>query len=215
MLEYLVSGALFGLAGGFGPGPLMTLVITETLQNGSREGFKVAVAPLITDGPIMVVTLLLMDRLADAGMILGIVSLVGAVVVFRMGIDTARAAAPSLTAGEAPRHALVRGAIVNALNPHPYVFWIAVGAPTVLRARSDTGSLGAIAFVAGMYVCLVGGKMAVSVAVGQSRRFIRARVYRAMMITLGVLLCGFALLLLRDGLRLLGWIGGGGISDLP
>ena len=32
----LVSGAVFGLSGGLTPGPLLTLVISETLKHGVR-----------------------------------------------------------------------------------------------------------------------------------------------------------------------------------
>ncbi|MCX9013779.1 MAG: hypothetical protein OIN89_03135 [Candidatus Methanoperedens sp.] len=51
-LTFLVSGMIFGLTSGISPGPLLTLVISETLKNGSSGGMKVAVAPLITDIPI-------------------------------------------------------------------------------------------------------------------------------------------------------------------
>ena len=49
----LVSAALImGLGEGIKPGPLNTLVITETLQHDWRAGTKVAISPLITDAPV-------------------------------------------------------------------------------------------------------------------------------------------------------------------
>ena len=47
------AGLVYGLSAGFSPGPLMALVISQTLKHGIREGAKVAVAPLITDLPII------------------------------------------------------------------------------------------------------------------------------------------------------------------
>ena len=40
---------VLGLAAGFAPGPLLVLVISETLQHSTRAGIKVAFAPVITD----------------------------------------------------------------------------------------------------------------------------------------------------------------------
>ncbi|MCH7549858.1 MAG: LysE family translocator [Candidatus Krumholzibacteriota bacterium] len=205
MIEYLVSGTLFGLAAGFGPGPLMTLVISESLQGGTRAGMKVALAPLVTDPAIVLVTLVLVGRISGFDTVLAVISICGAAVVLALGVETIRARVPEVRSRETHGHALKRGALVNALNPHPYLFWIVVGAPTVYRADAESGVAGVIAFVVGMYVCLVGGKMAVSFIVGRSRRFISRRVYRFIMVTLGLLLLIFAVTLLFEGLRGMGW----------
>jgi len=93
--------------------------------------------------------------------------------------------------------------MVNALNPHPYLFWFSVGSPTMLKAQTAS-SLGAAAFVTSFYLCLVGSKIFLAVVVGKSRTFLEGRIYVYTMRVLGVLLFVFALLLFRDGLRLIG-----------
>ena len=53
----LVSAALImGLGEGIKPGPLNTLVITETLQHDWKAGTKVSLSPLITDAPIITIS---------------------------------------------------------------------------------------------------------------------------------------------------------------
>lgn len=217
MIEYLVSGILFGLSAGFGPGPLMTLVISESFRGGTREGIKVALAPLLTDPPIVLVTVVLVGQISGFDTALAVISICGAVVVVGMGVETIRARVPETFTGQTHGRALMRGALVNALNPHPYLFWIVVGGPIVHRAQAETGAAGVIAFVAGMYTCLVGGKMTVSFIVGRSRRFISQRVYRFVMVSLGILLLVFAVTLLFKGFRILGWFGAGvaWVTDLP
>jgi threonine/homoserine/homoserine lactone efflux protein len=37
---------------------LLTLVLTQTLRHGPREGIKVAFSPLLTDGPVLVASIL-------------------------------------------------------------------------------------------------------------------------------------------------------------
>ena len=57
MTASLLTGVIFGLSAGFAPGPLLTLVITQTLKHNIKEGVKVALAPLLTDLPIILAAL--------------------------------------------------------------------------------------------------------------------------------------------------------------
>ena len=54
MISFLTTGAILGLSAGFAPGPLLTLVVSETLRYNVKEGIKVALAPIVTDLPIVV-----------------------------------------------------------------------------------------------------------------------------------------------------------------
>ena len=59
---FLLSGVIFGLTLGVSPGPLLTLVISETLKHNRKEGIKVAIALTITDLPIVLITLLILSK---------------------------------------------------------------------------------------------------------------------------------------------------------
>jgi threonine/homoserine/homoserine lactone efflux protein len=204
VLEYLAMGAVLGLAAGVSPGPLLALVLAQSIRFGTREGLKVAAAPLLTDLPIVVLaTALVAAAAGTASWILGAISLAGALFVAYLGIESIRTT--GVQAGrpdEAPR-SWARGALVNALSPHPYLFWVAVGAPTLILAW-DEGPLAAAAFLAGFYACLVGSKMLLAVIAGRSGGRLRGGAYRAVMVVLGVLLLLFAVRLAVEGLRLLG-----------
>ncbi len=93
------SGAFLGLSAGWSPGPLLTLVITETLRSGIGAGFRVAFAPLITDTPIILVALVLMPRLNTSLTVMGIITLAGAAVISWMAIESMTFKG---TTGEAP-----------------------------------------------------------------------------------------------------------------
>lgn len=64
MIEFLSTGTLLGLAAGFSPGPLLVLVISETLRHSVKEGVKVSIAPIITDTPILLVALFVLTQLS-------------------------------------------------------------------------------------------------------------------------------------------------------
>jgi threonine/homoserine/homoserine lactone efflux protein len=60
--DFLIIGIILGLSAGFAPGPLLTLVISESLQHGVRSGIKVALAPIISDLPIILLTLFIASK---------------------------------------------------------------------------------------------------------------------------------------------------------
>src|SRR3990172_7981547 len=90
MLSFLSAGIVLGLSAGFSPGPLLALVISQTLQHGIKEGVKVAVAPLLTDFPIMLLSLLVMTRLVNFRPVLGGISLIGGLFVLKLAYESIR-----------------------------------------------------------------------------------------------------------------------------
>jgi len=204
VLEYLGLGVVLGLAAGFAPGPLLALVLAQSIRFGTREGLKVAAAPLITDVPIVILATGLVVAAAEAaGGLLGAISLAGAVFVAYLGMESIRTTGVQAGRPDETPRSWARGALVNALSPHPYIFWITVGAPVLIQAWAD-GPLAAVGFLVGFYACLVGAKMLLAVVAGRSGGRLRGGAYRAVMAVLGVLLLVFAVRLGAEGLRLLG-----------
>ena len=198
------TGIVFGLSAGLTPGPLMTLVITETLKRGVAAGVRIAVAPLITDPLIILGSIVLLATFAHAMAFIGVVALLGGLFIAWMayqnitftGVD-ARTAPPQISQ-------LRTGIIANLLNPNPYLFWLTVGGPLILKT-SRHGLISAALFLTLFYGCLVGSKILVAVAVGRSRQFLQSRVYIWIIRFLGILLGIFAWFFLKEGLRYLGW----------
>ncbi|MFH0789570.1 MAG: LysE family transporter [Pseudomonadota bacterium] len=203
MIQFLSAGLLLGLSAGFSPGPLLTLVISQTLQHGIREGIKVALAPLITDLPIIGLSLLVLTRLTNFRTLLGVISILGGLFVLHLAYGSLRIKKLDQPVQDTAPQSLSKGALVNALSPHPYIFWLTVGSPIILKARGD-GLLPAIGFIAGFLGSLVGAKIILAVLSGKSRHLLSDRLYRIIMQVLGVLLAAFAGLLLKDGLELMG-----------
>jgi threonine/homoserine/homoserine lactone efflux protein len=199
MWNFLGQGVLLGLSAGVAPGPMCALVIAETLRHGMKSGLRVALVPLLTDGPIVLMTVFVLSRLSNFDAVLGTVSLVGAVVVLRMALDSLRARpiGTEVAAGEA--RSLRKGIIVNVFSPHPYLFWFTVGAPATIKA-AEHNAVAPWVFVVGFYTCLVGAKVVLAVLVSQSKAFLGGKGYLYVMRFLGVLLALFALMLLRDGI---------------
>jgi len=203
MIHYLTIGTILGLSAGLAPGPLLALVISETILHDTRAGIKVALAPLVTDLPIIVLTVFILSRLSGFHGILGVISLVGGLLVLVMGVQAMKARGLEFDIQKARPRSLAKGILVNMLSPHPYLFWLSVGAPTMTKAN-EQHIFFAAAFVISFYVLLVGSKIVLAILAGKSKTFLKGRVYIYTMKFLGFALCALAIFLFKDGCRLLG-----------
>lgn len=205
MLAYLGLGFSMGLSAGISPGPLLALVIAASLRSGLAGGLRVALAPLITDVPIIALSVLLAGSLPPEA--LRWVGTIGGLVVIWLGIETLRAARTAVLPqhtpeGADPRRELWRGVVANALNPHPYLFWATVGGPALVSSWRIS-PWHALAFVLPFYVMLLGSKIVVAWLVSSRAGTLSQEWYRRV-------LTGCGLLLLAMGLWLIWqmWTGG-------
>ena len=200
-MEELAVALTLGLAAGVSPGPLLTLVVSATLERGFGAGLRVASAPLVTDLPIILACLLVLRSVPEA--FLAGVTLLGGAFVTYLGVDTLRRSFQpqklGAGAGTAARD-LWRGVVVNLLSPHPWLFWLGVGTPLALRlwAASPALSLGWIAL---FYSGLVGSKIALAWIVARGRGRLDQRWYHGLLAGCGAMLVALGGLLLFQGGR--------------
>ncbi len=199
---FLAAGVLLGLSGGLSPGPLLALVISETLRGGVRAGIGIALAPLLTDAPIILATMLLLQPLTGQNLALTLIHFGGGLYLAWLGVQSLRFTGAELEPfNPSGSVSLRRGVMANVLNPSPYLFWLTVGGPTLLAAWRESG-LAAAAFIGAFYALLVGSKVLLAVVVGRVRSVLHSGGYMILMRGLGLLLLAYALLLLRESGRL-------------
>ncbi|HEX5926507.1 MAG TPA: LysE family transporter [Baekduia sp.] len=197
-MHALLLGLSLGIGAGFAPGPLLAVVIRSTLEGGFAAGARVACGPLVTDLPIIVVAVVLAASLPDVA--LAGLGLVGGLFVLWLGAEALRDVPEPVEAavgGATVAGSVRRGALVNVLNPHPWIFWITVGAPIL----GDGSTAQAALFLVAFYLMLIGSKVAVAAALGAGReRLLRGPGYRwalrgsgALLLTAGVLLIAEAI----------------------
>lgn len=197
----LLLGITIGLSAGVSPGPLLTLVITTALQRGFGAGARVACSPLLTDGPIIAVVLLFLSRVPGA--VLTTFGVAGGLFVIYLGVTTIREAAEGRLqpAGGPPvQRDLWQGAFVNAVSPHPWLFWLSVGGPILVSAWGEAAPR-AVAFLGGFYLCLIGSKIALAGIVAAGGRRLNDTWYQRVLGGAGALMVAAGALLLFDTLR--------------
>jgi len=194
------AGATLGLSGGLAPGPLSALVVRQSLTHGTREGLKVAMAPVLTDGPLLLAAGFLATRAESLDVLLGSISLVGSAFLLFLAWESARTTSISLKPGDAPTGSALRGVLTNLLNPHAYLFWIVIGGPLVAEAWRQ-GALSTTAFLVGFFGSLCGAKAGLAWAVGANRSRIGGPVYVWTMRALAAILLLFAVMFAWDGVE--------------
>lgn len=198
--EYILTGALFGLTAGISPGPLLALVISETVKYGTTSGMKVAAAPLLSDLPIVLLSFVLFSEIAHLNYIMGVISFIGAMFLVYLGVECFRSGEMKTDGRNTNAGSLRKGLLVNLLNPHPYLFWVTVGTPMALKAFHESFLTSACYFLS-FYISLIGSKITLAIIVGRSRNIMTNKIYAWILKVLGFALFGFSLILLFEGIK--------------
>lgn len=202
---FLISGIIFGLVAGISPGPLLALVISETVKHNKKEGIIIAIAPIITDVPIVLLSLFVLTKLSGFNIVMGSVSVLGALFIGYLAYESISLKGIRLELDRVRTRSFRKGIITNFLSPHPYMFWALVGSPIVLKAYSIS-LISAFSFILGFYFLLVGSKIMVAVIVEKSKSFLKSDAYIYVIRFLGLVLLAFAFLFAKEGLKLFGLV---------
>ena len=190
MNEYVIFAFIFGLTAGFKPGPLGIVVIQETLEHGLRHGLKACLAPIITDGPIIIAALVVLTQFSDKTPFIGILSLVGGLYLLWLSLKIIRIKEINISNILSKPKSLETAIKVNLLSPNPYIFWFTVGG-TYLALGSQSQSA---AFIVVSIGTLVASKMITAWIAAYFRELLNSKVYVWVMRFLGLLLAGFGVL---------------------
>lgn len=198
MAAYTLQGLTLGLVLVI-PGPFQTYIISQTLKEGWRRTLPASFAPLVSDGPIIVLMVLLLTQ--TPAWFLDILQVAGGLYILWLAVSafqSARALNPMEvpTDADAPQ-TLVKAAIINALNPNPYIFWGTVGARTLVQGWRETPAAG-IGFLVGFYVTAILSTIGIILLFGTARQ-LGPRVTRTLAILSSILLFGFGVYQLISG----------------
>ena len=190
MNEFVISAFIFGITAGFKPGPLGVVVIQQTLEHGIKNGLKASLAPIVTDGPIIIAALLVLTQFKDISLFIGSLSLVGGLYLLWLSQKIIRIKVINITKSlEAPK-SLETAIKVNFLSPNPYIFWFTVGG-TYLAIGTQAQS---IVFIMVSIGTLVLSKMVTAWVAANFRELLDSYAYVWVMRFLGSLLGLFGVL---------------------
>jgi threonine/homoserine/homoserine lactone efflux protein len=158
MLLYLVQGITFGFAAAVQPGPFQTYLMSRALHHGWRHTLPAAFAPLVSDGPIILLVLLVLNNIPLWWE--RVLQTAGGFFLLYLAFETFKSwrnfSAKSSIPAESSGMNMLKAALVNALNPNPYLGWMLVMGPLLMKGWREAPVHG-IALVIGFYGTIVLG----------------------------------------------------------
>ncbi len=204
MIELLVRGLTLGLNAGLSPGPLQTYVIQTSLLLGWRRSLIVALSPLITDIPIIVLIVFVLAQFPPA--FIQIIRIAGGVFLLYLAWNTWKdiqrgARIGAVQAGSAPtsqRTVLLRAVQMNYLSPGPYIFWGTINGPLLIQGLNQSllHGLGFLLGFYGMFLSLMCGLILLT----DRLRTLSDRANRVILVGLALVLAVFGLSLIVQGI---------------
>jgi threonine/homoserine/homoserine lactone efflux protein len=200
MLEYILIGSGLAFSAAIQPGPLQAFLLSSVAKRGWTRTLPAAFAPLLSDGPIALLVMLVLNRVPQtAGRFLqaagGILLLYLAWASYRQWRQ--QAGSTPVEDGSVPS-TLLQAAAVNVLNPSPYLAWSLVLGPTLLKAWHESPG-NAVAFILAFYITMVTIMAGIIVLLGTTR-FLGPRARRTLVLVSAIALAILGLYQLTSSL---------------
>lgn len=147
------------------PGPLSTYLVAQAVTHGWRRTLPAALSPLLSDGPVAALSLLALSRVPPA--LVQWLRILGGIFVLSLAVAAWRAwrrfTPAAAAAGGSARRGVLKAALVNLLNPGPWLGWTLVLGPLVLKGWAESPTRG-LAVVFGFYLAMVASLSAIILA---------------------------------------------------
>lgn len=193
MWLYILQGIGYGFAAAAQPGPFQTYIISQTLTRGWRRTLPASFAPLISDGPIIVLCLFVLSQIP--AWFQRFLYIAGGLFVLYLAHGAYRswknyAVGDSIIESNT-QQSILKAVTTNILNPNPYIYWSLVTGPILLRGWHETPMDG-IGFLSGFYITLISVMAGIVLVFGAAREF-GPKVNRALLGISAIALIGFGL----------------------
>ena len=153
---YVLQGLALGFAAAVQPGPFMAYLVSQTLAHGFRRTWASAFAPLISDGPIITLALLVLVQMPP-WLQRGLNLASGAFILYLAWgsfWQWRHFVAPDQMPPAGSARNVFKAAMMNALSPMPYIYWSLVTGPVLVAGWRENPSYG-LAFLGGFYAVLI------------------------------------------------------------
>ena len=204
LVGLLAYGMFIGVALAAPIGPINVEIISRGIRYGFRNGWYVGLGALTADTIYATIVVSGLTPIADRPALRVPLFLAGAAMLGWVGINSLRAAIKPAAdvKREAPRgnRSYLAGFLIALLSPMGIVYWLSVGAALVAEAVERVGQIGTPVLVIGVFLGLLTWVTTLSVVAQVSRRFVTGNGMRWITGTSGVVILGFALWFLVQGI---------------
>lgn len=170
MLSYLISGITYGFAAAVSPGPLSMFLMSHAVSKGWRKTLPAAFSPLISDGPVALLVLAVLSQVPPS--LVTYLRILGGLLLLYLAFEAYKSwrtfSSEEVAAEAAGANSLLRAALINWLNPNPYIGWSVILGPLVLSGWRKSPANG-FAVVVGFYATIISVMIAMILLFAASR----------------------------------------------
>ncbi len=139
MIQYVVFGITYAFAAVVQPGPFQVFLLNQVLSKGWKKTLPAAFGPLISDVPVFIITLFLLNNFPHK--VISILQAAGGLFLLYLAFNSYKTwkyfnpeQSIELHSGQTT---LMKAVIVNLLNPNPYIGWSLILGPIFLKGWHD------------------------------------------------------------------------------
>lgn len=188
MIDAILTAMVLGFFAGAVPGPYTTVVASTALERGFRPALRLALVPIVTDFPPMIIMSMILDRvnfevLTVVGMVGGLLfAILGFRFIVRQGAGF-EDRMPEVKEGRA----FWTLASAGLLSPAPWIFWLVAASPLLLRQWNQYW-LDGVVFAFVLFLMLIGTATALAWGASHGHRVLDPRIRRRVLRTTGAFL---------------------------
>jgi threonine/homoserine/homoserine lactone efflux protein len=171
MINYFLFGITYAFACVVQPGPFQAFLFSQSITNGWRKTIPLVFAPLLSDLPVILLVLLVLTHIPQE--VLWILQCVGGVFLLYLAFNAYKAWRTfnqSITQDVSPQFNIMKAAMVNFLNPNPYLAWTLVMGPLLIKGWNESPVNG-IVLLGAFYGSMVVYSIAMIVLFAAARNF--------------------------------------------
>jgi threonine/homoserine/homoserine lactone efflux protein len=139
MINYFLFGITYAFACVVQPGPFQAFLFSQSITNGWRKTIPLVFAPLLSDLPVILLVLFVLTRIPQE--VLWILQCVGGVFLLYLAYNAYKAwrtFTQNLAQDVLPQFNIMKAAMVNFLNPNPYLAWTLVMGPLLIKGWNES-----------------------------------------------------------------------------
>ncbi|MFN8435752.1 MAG: LysE family transporter [Anaerolineales bacterium] len=199
MWIYVIQGIGFGFAAASQIGPFQTFLISQALTRGWKRALPGAFAPFLSDGPIILLSVLVLSQLPDWAQ--RVMYILGGIFVLYLAYGSYKSwrnfdetlAHPELSG----QQTILKAAMTNALSPGAYLFWMFVTGPILVQGWRET-PINGLGLLIGFYTTFIICLIAMIIVFGAASR-LGPKLNRTLLGLSCIVLFGFGLFQLWKG----------------
>ncbi len=202
-----LSSLLIAYSGALMPGPMLTVVVTETPRQGARAGPLVVLGHAILELTLLILLVVGLGPILKHQSVQAVLQIAGGLMLVWTAVSMIVALARRRVsidweggAGGGAARAVLMGIVSSLANPYWTIWWVTIGLGLLTKAYA-LGIAGLVAFYLGHITGDLTWYSLVSGAIAAGRRFITPRVYRTMVGVAAAFLLILAAWFLTSGIR--------------